>query len=307
MIRVECCAVCRTDLHIVDGDLMHPTLPLIPGHEIVGTIEMVSPDVDGFQPGDLVGVTWLGRSCGACWFCSNQWENLCDRAEFTGYTMDGGFAEYSAVDARYAFHIPPGYDAIHAAPLMCAGVIGYRSYSMTGAAPRIAIYGFGAAAHILAQVALHQGRDIYAFVRPGDNASLEFAQELGVTWAGFSGSYPPREVDAAILFASAGYLVPEALRIVRKGGTVICGGIHMTDVPSFPYQLLWGERSIRSVANLTRHDATSFLDLAGRIPIRTSVEVFPLQLANDALAKLRSGSVRGAAVLVPDHPEGDRR
>jgi propanol-preferring alcohol dehydrogenase len=299
VVTVLACGVCRTDLHVVDGDLTDPVIPVIPGHEIIGRVEQVGAGVTGFARGDRVGIPWLGYACGECEFCRAGRENLCPRARFTGYQIDGGYAEQALADARFCFHLPEGYDDLHAAPLLCAGLIGYRAYRMAGAAPRIGIYGFGAAAHIVAQVALHQGRDVYAFVRPDDHAAAKFAQQIGVTWAGWSVEAPPQTLDAALIFAPAGALVPEALSRTRPGGVVVCAGIHMSDIPSFPYKLLWEERTVRSVANLTRADARDFLDLASTVPLRTSVHPYPLPDANDALRDLRSGQLTGAAVLVP--------
>jgi propanol-preferring alcohol dehydrogenase len=287
LLRVRACGVCRTDLHIVDGELDRPKLPLVPGHQIVGEAE----------DGRRVGVPWLAWTCGECRFCSSGRENLCDRARFTGYDVDGGYAEWTVADERYCFPIPDGFDDLQAAPLLCAGLIGYRSLRIVGDAERLGLYGFGAAAHIVAQVAVHQGRRVFAVTREGDGAAQEFARELGVEWAG--GGAPPEELDAAIIFAPVGSLVPAALRAVAKGGSVVCAGIHMSDIPSFPYELLWGERVLRSVANLTRRDGEEFLALAPRVPVRTQVEAFPLERANEALDKLCRGDVRGALVLVP--------
>ncbi|WP_050727569.1 zinc-dependent alcohol dehydrogenase family protein [Vulgatibacter incomptus] len=299
-IAVSACGVCRTDLHVVDGELEHPKLPLVPGHEIVGRVEALGPEVDGFQIGDRVGVPWVGWTCGACAFCLSGRENLCDRALFTGYQLDGGYAEHVVADARYVFPLPSGYSDEEAAPLLCAGLIGYRSLRMTKDARRVGIYGFGAAAHLVTQVALWQGREIYAFTREGDAEAQDFARELGASWAGASTELPPVELDAAIVFAPVGSLVPAALGAVGKGGTVVCAGIHMSDIPSFPYELLWGERVLRSVANLTREDAREFLELAPRAKVRTTIRTFPLERANDALEALRSGRIRrGAAVLLP--------
>jgi propanol-preferring alcohol dehydrogenase len=298
-LRVRACAVCRTDLHVVDGELPHPKLPLVPGHEIVGVVEEVGAAVQAFAPGARVGVPWLGWTCGKCAYCRSGRENLCDRARFTGYDLDGGYAEEALADARYCFPIPDSFPDEQAAPLLCAGLIGYRAYRMAGAAERLGFYGFGAAAHILVQVARHDRRRVFAFTRPGDDAGQEFARALGAEWAGGADEDPPERLDAALLFAPAGELVPAALRAVVKGGSVVCAGIHMSDVPSFPYALLWGERVVRSVANLTRRDGEEFLALAPRIPVRTEVERHPLARANEALAALRAGRVRGAAVLVP--------
>jgi propanol-preferring alcohol dehydrogenase len=300
LIRVRACGVCRTDLHVVDGELPNPKLPLVPGHEVVGTVVQKGEQVDRFREGDRVGVPWLGRTCGACRYCLDGRENLCDHPGFTGYTLDGGYAEYTLADQRYCFPIPAGYGDAEAAPLLCAGLIGYRSLVLAGDARRLGIYGFGAAAHIIIQVARHQGRQVYAFTRAGDAEAQRFARDLGAAWAGDSASLPPEELDAAILYAPVGALVPAALRAVAKGGTVVCAGIHMSDIPSFPYRLLWGERSVRSVANLTRRDGEEFLDLAPRVPVRTEVQTFPLAEANDALQRLRRGLIRGAAVLIAE-------
>jgi len=297
LLRVNACGVCRTDLHIIDGELPHPNLPLILGHEIVGIVEALGTDVTGIDIGARMGVPWLGTTCGRCRYCLAEQENLCDEARFTGYQINGGYAEYTVADARYCFPIPEQYSDVHAAPLLCAGLIGYRSLVMAGAASKIGFYGFGAAAHILTQVAAFQGREIFAFTKPGDRSDQEFARSLGAAWAGGTNDVPPTELDAAILFAPAGELVPLALRAVRKAGVVVCAGIHMSDIPSFPYEILWGERSVRSVANLTRRDGVEFFDLIGTASIRTEAEAFTLERANDALAALRSGKVRGAAVL----------
>ena len=299
LVKVAACAVCRTDLHVIDGELADAKLPLIPGHEIVGRVAAVGEGVENFQPTDRVGIPWLGWTCGECEFCRTGRENLCRRARFTGYTIDGGYAEFTLVDARFAFPIPDGFDDISAAPLLCAGLIGYRSLRKAGEARRLALYGFGAAAHIVAQVARFEQREIFAFTRAGDSEAQDFARSLGATWAGGSDEAPPCELDAAIIFAPIGALVPAALRVVKRGGTVVCGGIHMSDIPSFPYRDLWHERTICSVANLTRRDGEEFLALAARIPIRTETQTFPLDQANEALAALRSGKLRGAAVLVP--------
>jgi propanol-preferring alcohol dehydrogenase len=301
-LRVAACGVCRTDLHVVDGDLPDLGRPVVPGHQIVGTIEAVGPGVAGLAIGQRVGVPWLGWTCGACRFCLSGRENLCAEARFTGYHLDGGFAEQAVADARYCFPIPPGYSDLQAAPLLCAGLIGYRSLAMAGDAERLGLYGFGAAAHIVVQVARHQGRRIFAFTRPDDREGREFALSLGASWAGAADETPPEPLDAAILFAPAGELVPAALRAVERGGTVVCAGIHMSDIPSFPYRILWEERVVRSVANLTRRDGEEFLALAPKIPVRTEVESFPLSQANEALDRLRSGRVRGAAVLVVGEP-----
>jgi len=298
LLRVHACAVCRTDLHIIDGELSDPKIPLIPGHEIVGTVATVGAGVTRFKVGDRLGVPWLGWTCGECSFCREGQENLCDRAKFTGYTLDGGYAEYAVADQRFCFPIPEEYSDIEAAPLLCAGLIGYRSLVKAGNGSRLGIYGFGAAAHIVAQVANYQKREIYAFTRPGDSEAQQFALSLGAVWAGSSDELPPVKLDAAIIFAPVGALITQALKAVRKGGTVVSGGIHMSDIPSFPYALLWEERSIRSVANLTRRDGAEFLELAPKVPVRTEVETFALAEANEALQRLRSGRIHGAAVLV---------
>ena len=299
LIAVRACAVCRTDLHVVDGELTDPKLPLVPGHEIIGTIVEKGEGADRFAVGDRVGVPWLGRTCGVCEYCRSGRENLCDHARFTGYQIDGGYAEMTVADERYCFAIDRRYGDIEAAPLMCAGLIGYRTLRMAGDAQRLGIYGFGAAAHIVAQVARHQGRRIFAFTRPGDVAAQNFARSLGAEWAGDSTSPPPEPLDAALIFAPVGPLVPAALAATRKGGTVVCGGIHMSDIPSFPYRILWEERVLRSVANLTRRDAEEFLALAAEAGVRTETVIYALDRANDALADLRSGVLQGAAVLVP--------
>jgi propanol-preferring alcohol dehydrogenase len=299
VIRVRACGVCRTDLHVVDGELPDPKLPLVPGHEVVGVVVRKGERVDRFREGDRVGIPWLGRTCGTCRYCLGGQENLCDHPGFTGYTLDGGYAEYTLADQRYCFPVPAAYGDAEAAPLLCAGLIGYRSLALAGDARRLGIYGFGAAAHIIAQVARHQGREVYAFTRPGDEDAQRFARDLGAVWAGDSTSLPPEELDAAILYAPVGSLVPAALRAVAKGGTVVCAGIHMSDIPAFPYRLLWGERTVRSVANLTRRDGEEFLALAPRVPVRTEVSTFPLVEANNALQRLRRGLIRGAAVLIP--------
>jgi propanol-preferring alcohol dehydrogenase len=298
LLRVHACGVCRTDLHVVDGELADPKLPLVPGHEIVGTVAERGEGVERFAVGDRVGVPWLGYTCGTCGYCLSQRENLCDRARFTGYQLDGGYAEYTLANQRYAFALPLAYEDAAAAPLLCAGLIGYRSLVMAGAGRRLGLYGFGAAAHIIAQVARHQGREVYAFTRTGDRDGQEFARGLGAVWAGASDDPPPEELDAAIIFAPVGPLVPLALRAVARGGTVVCAGIHMSEIPSFSYRLLWGERTLRSVANLTRRDGEEFLALAPRVPVRTEVETFSLGEANEALARLRAGRIRGAAVLL---------
>ena len=298
-VAVLACGVCRTDLHVVDGDLPSPVIPIIPGHEIVGRVERVGSGVSGFSPGDRVGIPWLGYSCGECEYCRTDRENLCRNARYTGYQIDGGYAEQAIADARFCFHLPSGYDDEHAAPLLCAGLIGYRAYRMAGDAKRLGIYGFGAAAHIIAQVAAQQGREVYAFVTPGDSTAADFARTVGVSWAGWSTDAPPAALDATIIFAPVGRLVPEALSRTRPGGVVVCAGIHMSDIPSFPYALLWEERIVRSVANLTRADAREFLALASAIAIRTTTTPYPLRNANAALDDLRSGRVSGAAVIVP--------
>jgi propanol-preferring alcohol dehydrogenase len=299
LLRVTACGVCRTDLHVADGELPRPKLPLVLGHEIVGRVESVGPGVDRIRPGERVGVPWLAWTCGACRFCRDGRENLCERARFTGYDRDGGFAEQAVADARYVFPLPEGPGDAAAAPLLCAGLIGYRSWSPVRNAARLGIYGFGAAAHIVAQLARHAGQRVFAFTRPGDREAQAFARELGAEWAGPSDAPPPEPLDAAILFAPSGALVPAALRAVEPGGAVVCGGIHMTDIPSFPYAILWGERSVRSVANLTRSDGDAFLALAPVVPVRTEVVPYPLARANEALSDLRAGRLRGAAVLLP--------
>jgi alcohol dehydrogenase, propanol-preferring len=300
LLRVHCCAVCRTDLHVVDGELPDPRLPLIPGHQIVGTVERVGEHTDGFTVGERVGVPWLGWTDGECRYCLSGRENLCENARFTGYQIDGGYAEYALADGRFCFSIPESFPDLQAAPLLCAGLIGHRSLRFAGDAERLGLYGFGASAHIVAQVASHEGRRVFAFTRPGDEEAQEFARELGAEWAGSSEEAPPEELDAAIIFAPVGALVPAALRAVARGGTVVCAGIHMSDIPSFSYDLLWEERSVRSVANLTRQDGLDFLALAPEVPVRTEVMPFPLEAANEALEALRGGRVRGAAVLVVD-------
>jgi propanol-preferring alcohol dehydrogenase len=299
LLRVKACAVCRTDLHIVDGDLHEAAYPITPGHEIVGTVLAHGPGVEGFAEGERVGVPWLGFTCGTCRHCVAGRENLCDDARFTGYHLPGGYAEYTVADARYCFRIPKQYSDAHAAPLLCAGLIGYRALRIAGEARRLGIYGFGAAAHIVAQVARHQGQEVYAFTRPGDAPAQAFARTLGAAWAGDSSQSPPQPLDAAILFAPVGALVPAALRAVDKGGRVVCAGIHMSDIPAFPYSILWGERQVLSVANLTRRDGEEFLALAPWVPVRTEVETLPLAQANEALRRLREGRLQGAAVLIP--------
>jgi propanol-preferring alcohol dehydrogenase len=297
LIDIHACGVCRTDLHVVDGELAHPKRPVIPGHEIVGTVAALGNDVAGFQVGDRVGVPWIGHTCGHCRYCTSGRENLCDAPGFTGYTIDGGYAERTVADARYCLHLPERYSDLEAAPLLCAGLIGYRTLSMAGDARAIGIYGFGAAAHIVAQVALHQGRTVFALTRPGDTAAQQFALRLGVHWAGGSDETPPEQLDAALIFASAGPLVPAALRAVTKGGVVVCGGIHMSDIPSFPYDLLWGERRVCSIANLTRADGHAFMQLAARMPLQIETTPYALADANRALDDLRDGRLSGAAVL----------
>lgn len=298
LIRVAACGVCRTDLHVVDGELEDPELPLILGHEIIGRVEAVGEAVAGLEPGQRVGVPWLGWTCGACFYCDRDEENLCPLARFTGYQIDGGYAEYTVADHRYCFPVESGLSDAQAAPLLCAGLIGYRSLRMTGDAQRLGLYGFGAAAHIIAQVARFQGRQVFAFTRPGDIDGQAFARALGAHWAGDSDALPPEPLDAAILFAPVGELVPQSLRAIRKGGVVVCAGIHMSPIPAFAYDLLWGERVLRSVANLTRRDGEEFLALAPKVPIRTEIEAFPLTAANEALDRLRSGDIQGAGVLV---------
>ena len=300
LLRVRACAVCRTDLHIVDGELPEARLPLIPGHQVVGTVARCGRQVKHLSPGDRVGVPWLGWTCNQCGYCRSSKENLCDRAQFTGYHRDGGYAEYTTAEERFCFPIPPNYSDLQASPLLCAGLIGFRSLRMTGGAKRLGFYGFGSAAHILIQAALHEGRQVCAFTRPGDQAGQQFALHMGAVWAGESSQVPPVPLDAAIIFAPAGELVPLALRSVVKGGSVVCAGIHMSDIPTFPYSTLWGERVVRSVANLTRRDGEEFLALARQITIRTEVSIFSLTAANQALSALRSGKVQGAAVLSVD-------
>ena len=298
-VRVATCGVCRTDLHVVDGELPDPKLPLVPGHQIVGDVLSVGEGVERRSPGDRVGIPWLGWTCGECAYCTSGRENLCERARFTGYQIDGGYAELAVADERFCLPMPEGYPDLQAAPLLCAGLIGYRSLRMCGDAERLGLYGFGASAHIVCQVAQHEGRRTFALTREGDVETQEFARSLGVEWAGGSEIGPPEELDAAIIFAPVGELVPIALRAVGRGGVVVCAGIHMSDIPSFPYEILWGERALRSVANLTRRDGEEFLSLAPEIPIRTEVRSYPLAAANEALADLREGKLRGAAALVP--------
>jgi propanol-preferring alcohol dehydrogenase len=307
LVRIVTCAVCRTDLHVADGELPDPKLPLIPGHQIVGYVEEVGPDVpSSFAIGDRVGIPWLGWTDGECVYCRSNRENLCDRARFTGYTIDGGYAEFSVADARFCFHLPDRYNDVEVAPLLCAGLIGYRSYRKTGDSRRLGIYGFGNAAHLIAQIALYEGRDLFVFTRPGDVETQQRAEALGAKWAGGSDDMPPEKLDAAIIFASVGPLVPAALRALAKGGIVVCGGIHMSDIPSFPYADLWEERVITSVANLTRRDGEEFFDIAPRVPIKTNTETFPLEDANIALDRFRGGHLRGTAVILiskAGHPD----
>ena len=299
LVRVEACGVCRTDLHVVDGELPEPKLPIVPGHEIVGEVAALGEGVTGFRLGERVGVPWLGRTCGRCWYCRHDAENLCDAPGFTGYTLDGGYADYTVADAAYGFPITGDYSAVEAAPLLCAGLIGWRNLGMAGEAERLGIYGFGAAAHIVAQVARARGSRVFALTRPGDEPAQRFARDLGAVWAGGADERPPEELDAAIIFAPVGALVPAALAALRKGGVLVLGGIHMSDIPSFPYHLLWGERVVRSVANLTRRDGETFLALAPTLPVRTETVPYPLAEANRALDDLRRGRLQGAAVLVP--------
>jgi alcohol dehydrogenase, propanol-preferring len=298
LVRVVTCAVCRTDLHVVDGELPNPKLPLILGHQIVGRVQEIGEETDSkFQVGDRVGIPWLGWTDGDCSYCQSGRENLCDNARFTGYSIDGGYAEFTVADARYCFHLPERYDDVEVAPLLCAGLIGYRSYRKTGDARRLGIYGFGNAAHLIAQIAIYEGRELFAFTRPGDKATQQAAKELGAVWAGGSDEMPPERLDAAIIFASVGSLVPAALRALAKGGIVVCGGIHMTDIPSFPYADLWEERVITSVANLTRRDGEEFFEIVPRVPVRTHTETFALEEANTALDLFRAGKLSATAVL----------
>ena len=297
LVRVNACAVCRTDLHVVDGELPDPKLPLILGHQIVGRVEQIGANTGGFSMGDRVGIPWLGWTDGDCAYCRSNRENLCDRAKFTGYNIDGGYAEFTVADARYCFHLPDEYNDVDAAPLLCAGMLGYRSYRKTGDAHRLGIYGFGNAAHLIAQVARYEKKEIYALTRPGDKAGQESARSLGAVWSGSSDEMPPEKLDAAIIFAPVGALVPIALRALAKGGIMVCGGIHMSDIPSFPYVDLWQERAITSVANLTRRDGEEFLKIAPRVPVKTKIEIFPLKEANTALEKFRAGKLDGNAVL----------
>jgi propanol-preferring alcohol dehydrogenase len=302
LVRVNACAVCRTDLHIVDGELPDPKLPLILGHQIVGRVEQIGANTGGFSMGDRVGIPWLGWTDGDCAYCRSNRENLCDRAKFTGYNIDGGYAEFTVAEARYCFHLPDEYNDVDAAPLLCAGMLGYRSYRKTGDAHRLGIYGFGNAAHLIAQVARYEKKEIYAFTRPGDKAGQGSARSLGAVWSGSSDEMPPEKLDAAIIFAPVGALVPIALPALAKGGIVVCGGIHMSDIPSFPYVDLWQERVICSVANLTRRDGEEFLKIAPRVPVKTKVETFSLEEANTALEKFRAGKLDGNAVLQISSP-----
>lgn len=299
LVRVAACGVCRTDLHVVDGELAHPKLPLIPGHEIVGVVTRLGPEVSRVREGDRVGIPWLGWACGECAFCRSGRENLCDRAKFTGYDLDGGYAEFAAADERFTFPLPAGFEDADAAPLLCAGLIGFRALRLSGEAKRIGFYGFGASAHLAVQVARYRGQQVFAFTRPSDTRGQEFARSLGAVWAGGSDEPPPEPLDAAVIFAPVGALVPTALRAVRKGGSVVCAGIHMSDIPSFPYEILWGERVLRSVANLTRKDGEEFFALVAKASVRTVIRRFPLKRANEALGQLRSGGLEGAAVLLP--------
>jgi alcohol dehydrogenase, propanol-preferring len=296
-VKVHACGVCRTDLHVIDGELPHARSPIIPGHEIVGTVVSVGEGVTAIAPGDRVGIPWLGSTCGVCRYCRSGQENLCDAPQFTGYTIDGGYAEYAVADSRFCFRLPDGFSDVELAPWLCAGLIGYRALRMAGDVRRLGIYGFGAAAHIIAQLARFEGREVFAFTRPGDAIAQTFARDLGAAWAAGSDERAPEELDAAILLAPVGALVPKALRDIVKGGIVVCGGIHMSDIPQFPYDILWGERRVCSVANLTRQDGREFIELAQKIPIRTTVHPFPLARANEALTALREGTLSGAAVL----------
>lgn len=300
LVKIAACAVCRTDLHVVDGELPKPKLPIIPGHEIVGRVVSCGTNIRNFSIGERIGIPWLGWTCGQCRYCRSGHENLCESAKFTGYQINGGYAEYTVADARYCFRIPDNYSDVEAAPLLCAGLIGYRALKMAGDAERIGIYGFGAAAHIVAQLLRYQGKKLFAFTRAGDTAAQDFAGRMGAMWVGGSDTIPPEELDAAIIFAPIGALVPAALRAIRPGGIVICGGIHMSDIPAFPYDILWREKRLVSVANLTRRDAEEFLALAPKVPIRVTTESLPLSQANTALTRLREGKLTGAAVLIPD-------
>jgi propanol-preferring alcohol dehydrogenase len=300
LVKVRACGVCRTDLHVVDGELTKPRLPIVPGHEVVGTVAELGDGVERFALDQRVGIPWLGHTCGRCAYCTTGRENLCDEAGFTGYQIDGGYADYMVADQRYCFPLAEGLSDAETAPLLCAGLIGYRSLRMAGDARRLGIFGFGAAAHIVTQVAIYEGRNVFAFTRAGDTAAQDFARDLGAIWAGASEEAPPEPLDAAIIFAPVGALVPAALRAVEKGGTVVCAGIHMSDIPSFPYNILWGERTVRSVANLTRKDGEEFFALAPKIPVKTQVSCYPLTDANEALSDLRDGRLQGAAVLLPE-------
>lgn len=302
LLKVLACGVCRTDLHILDGELEHPKLPLVMGHQIVGRLVGKGANVQRFQTGDRIGVPWLGYTDGSCQFCLRGQENLCDNPLFTGYTIDGGFSQYTVADQRYCFSLPEGYSDLEVAPLLCAGMIGYRTYRLAGEHnEHLGIYGFGAAGHITAQIAIHKGQQVYAFTRPGDTKAQEFARRIGAVWAGDSTQQPPEQLDAALIFAPVGSLIPAALRATVKGATVVSGGIHMSDIPAFPYDLLWNERQIRSVANLTRQDGEEFLSIAPQVPVHTEVKSYPLEEANQALDDLRSGELQGAAVLIIDH------
>ncbi len=299
LVKVEACGVCRTDLHVVDGELPNPKLPLILGHQIVGTVVSKGSEAGDFEVDERVGIPWMGWTCGECKYCRSGRENLCDHARFTGYTLDGGYAEFATADHRFCIRIPDRYEPVDAAPLLCAGLIGFRTYRKAGDAKRLGFYGFGAAAHLISQIALYEGREIYAFTRPGDRKAQDFARSMGAAWAGDSDKPSPEELDAALIFAPVGPLVPAALRAVCKGGVVVCGGIHMSDIPSFPYSILWEEREIVSVANLTREDGKEFMAIAPKVPVKAHTETFPLGDANDALNRLRSGNISGAAVLIP--------
>jgi propanol-preferring alcohol dehydrogenase len=299
LLKIHACGVCRTDLHILDGELTQPKLPLVPGHEIVATVTAVGAGVSDLKIGERVGVPWLGWTCGRCAYCRSGRENLCDRAKFTGYQIDGGYAEFAVAHERFCFRLPSAYSDVEAAPLLCAGLIGYRALRLAGKAETLGLYGFGAAAHICAQVAVHRGQRVYAFTKPGDTAGQAFARSLGAVWAGGSDKAPPVQLEGALIFAPVGALVPAALAATAKGATIVCAGIHMSDIPSFPYRLLWEERILRSVANLTRRDGEEFLALAPQVPLRTTTQSFPLSAANEALRRLREGSIEGAAVLVP--------
>lgn len=300
LVKIAACAVCRTDLHVVDGELLNPKLPIIPGHEIIGRVAACGANAGSFSIGERIGIPWLGWTCGECGYCRSGHENLCESAKFTGYQIDGGYAEYTVADVRYCFRIPNAYSDVEAAPLLCAGLIGYRAFKLTGSADRVGIYGFGAAAHILAQILRYEGKKLFAFTRAGDTVAQDFAARMGAMWVGGSDAMPPEKLDAAIIFAPIGALVPAALRAIRPGGIVVCGGIHMSNIPAFPYDILWREKHLVSVANLTRRDAKEFLALAPKIPIRVTTEALPLSQANTALTRLREGKLTGAAVLIPD-------